>query len=146
MPIRRVILAFTAATCLPGLALAADGVLRVVATNVADDRGSVIVWVYDNKDAWLSDEGWRTRKVVRVAGARQDGTVAVEIALPPGEYGFTVFHDVNDDGKVERNFIGLPKEPAGLSNNLRPKFGPPRWAKAKFALAAAGTEQRIALR
>lgn len=133
----------TALLALPGIA-AADGTLRVTATNVASDDGSLVVWVYDNADAWLGD-GWRTRKVVKVAGTRKDGAITVELQLPAGEYALSVFHDVDDDGKLARNFIGLPKEPAGLSNNLRPKFGPPRWKDAKFALADGVAVQEIAL-
>lgn len=133
----------TALLALPGSALA-DGTLRVTATGVTSDAGSLVVWVYDNADAWLGD-GWRTRKVVKVAETRRDGAITVELQLPAGEYALSVFHDVDDDGKLARNFIGLPKEPAGLSNNLRPKFGPPRWKDAKFAVGDGVTVQEIAL-
>jgi uncharacterized protein (DUF2141 family) len=130
-----------------GAALAADDAnLRVIATNVASDQGKVYVWVYDKKDDWLSDR-YRTQKFVTVAGNRQGDRLTVELLLPAGEYALSIFQDVNDDGKLERNFIGLPKEPAGLSNNLRPKFGPPKYKDAKFAVTVgAVTEQKIELR
>lgn len=137
------VLAVMLALLVPGRA-AAEGTLRVTATNVASDAGSFIVWVYDDAEAWLGD-GWRTRKVVKVAGQRAGDAITVEIPLPAGEYALSVFHDVDDDGKLERNFLGLPKEPAGLSNNLRPKFGPPRWKDAKFAVGDGVTVQEIAL-
>jgi uncharacterized protein (DUF2141 family) len=143
-PVHTLLLAATlAALAAPGRA-AAEGALRVTATNVESDAGSVVVQVYDKADAWLG-EGWRTRKVVKVAGNRAGDRVTVEILLPAGEYALSVFQDVDDDGKLARNFIGLPKEPAGLSNNLRPKFGPPRWKDAKFALGEGVTVQEIAL-
>jgi uncharacterized protein (DUF2141 family) len=130
--------------------MAADGAdlaanLRVVATNVKSDQGKIYIWVYDQKDDWLSDR-YRTQKSVTVAGNRTDDTVTMELLLPAGEYALSVFQDVNDDGKLARNFIGIPKEPAGLSNNLRPRFGPPKYKDAKFNLTA-GTlvEQKIAL-
>lgn len=119
--------------------------LRVVVTSVKSDAGSIVVWVYDKKDDWLSDR-WRTRKVTAVAGNRSDDTVTVELDLPPGDYALSVFQDLEDDGKLARNFIGIPKEPAGLSNNLRPRFGPPSFADAKFTVADAPVEQRIELR
>ena len=119
--------------------------LRVVATNVKSDQGKIYIWVYDKKDDWLSDR-YRTQKSVTVAGNRTDDTVTTELLLPAGEYALSVFQDVNDDGKLARNFIGIPKEPAGLSNNLRPRFGPPKYKDAKFAVTV-GTmvEQKIAL-
>lgn len=127
-------------------ALAADANnLRVVATNVKSDQGKLYVWVYDKKDDWLSDR-YRTQKSVPVAGNRQGDRVTVELLLPAGEYALSIFQDVNDDGKLERNFIGLPKEPAGLSNNLRPKFGPPKYKDAAFPVAVGTlTEQKIEL-
>jgi uncharacterized protein (DUF2141 family) len=119
--------------------------LRVVATNVKSDQGKIYIWVYDKKDDWLSDR-YRTQKSVTVAGNRTDDTVTTELLLPAGEYALSVFQDVNDDGKLARNFIGIPKEPAGLSNNLRPRFGPPKYKDAKFNLTVgAMVEQKIAL-
>jgi uncharacterized protein (DUF2141 family) len=119
--------------------------LKVVATNVKSDQGKIYVWVYDKKDDWLSDR-YRTQKSVTVAGNRTGDNVTLELLLPAGEYALSVFQDVNDNGKLERNFIGIPKEPAGLSNNLRPKFGPPRYKDALFTITSgAVTEQKIAL-
>ena len=119
--------------------------LRVVATNVKSDQGKIYVWVYDKKDDWLSDR-YRTQKSVKVAGNRTDGTVVLELLLPAGEYALSVFQDVNDDGKLARNFIGIPKEPAGLSNNARPGFGPPKYKDAKFVITPdALVEQKIDL-
>jgi uncharacterized protein (DUF2141 family) len=119
--------------------------LRVIATGVKSDQGKLYVWVYDKKDDWLSDR-YRTQKSVTVAGNRTGDSVTVELLLPAGEYALSVFHDLNDDGKLARNFIGIPKEPAGLSNNLRPRFGPPKYKDAVFALTVTTlAEQKIAL-
>ncbi len=123
----------------------ADANLRIVATNVKSDQGKLYVWVYDKKDDWLSDR-YRTQKSITVAGNRTNDTVTLELLLPAGEYALSIYQDVNDDGKLARNFIGLPKEPAGLSNNLRPRFGPPKYKDAKFDVAVgAVVEQKIEL-
>jgi uncharacterized protein (DUF2141 family) len=123
----------------------ADANLRIVATNVKTDQGKLYVWVYDKKDDWLSDR-YRTQKSIAVAGNRTNDTVTLELLLPAGEYALSIFQDVNDDGKLARNFIGLPKEPAGLSNNLRPRFGPPKYKDAKFEVTVGTVvEQKIEL-
>ncbi|MBN8280723.1 MAG: DUF2141 domain-containing protein [Gammaproteobacteria bacterium] len=133
-----------AATALPAHA-AGENNLRVIATNVKSDAGSLYVWVYDKKDDWLSDR-FRTQAFVKVAGHRTGDRVTVELLLPAGDYALSVFQDVNDNGKLERNFIGIPKEPAGLSNNLRPKFGPPKYKDAVFTVAkGVVAEQKIEL-
>ena len=128
------------------VAFAADDAnLRIVVSNVKTEQGSIVVWVYDKPDDWLSDR-YRTQKAVKVAGHRVDGAVTLELRLPPGEYAFSVFQDVDDDGKLARNFIGLPKEPASLSNDAVPRFGPPRYKDAKFMIGATPVVQQVRLR
>jgi uncharacterized protein (DUF2141 family) len=144
-PLAALLAALFAGGALPAAHAAGENNLRVVATNVKSDQGTLYVWVYDKKDDWLSDRV-RTQKPVKVAGNRTGDRITVELLLPAGEYALSVFQDVNDDGKLARNFIGIPKEPAGLSNNLRPKFGPPRYKDAVFTVAVGTvTEQKIEL-
>lgn len=133
-----------AAILLPLSVPAAEGTLRVVATNVKNDKGSIYVWVYDKPDTWLSDK-YRTQASVKVAGNRQSDTVALELQLPPGQYALSVFHDANANGKLERNFIGIPKEPSALSNNVRPRFGPPKYKDAVFTVGTEPVEQKLKL-
>jgi uncharacterized protein (DUF2141 family) len=118
--------------------------LRVIATNIQSDEGQVIVWVYDNKDDWLSDR-YRTVKSVKVAGNRVSGSVTLELLLPPGEYALSVFHDLDNDTKLKSNFMGIPREPAALSNNAKPKFGPPKYKDAVFTIGDRLVEQKLGL-
>jgi len=118
--------------------------LRVIATNIQSDKGQLIVRVYDNADDWLSDR-FRTFKSVKVAGNRVGDSVTLELLLPPGEYALSVFQDVDDDTKLKSNFIGIPKEPAALSNNIRPKFGPPKYKDAVFTIGSEPVEQKLGL-
>ncbi len=53
--------------------------------------------------------------------------------IKPGEYALLVYFDENDNGRIDKNFIGIPKEPLGFSNRYRPK-GPPSYARAAFIL------------
>ena len=51
--------------------------------------------------------------------------------VPTGDYALAIFQDVNQDKDLETNFIGLPLEPIGFSNNVRIRFGPPSFDSAK---------------
>lgn len=123
---------------------AAAGDLRVMVSNVTGDAGSVIVRVYDRAERWLGDEV-HLQQSQDVSSARQGDTVTFQLSLPPGEYALSVFHDIDGDGRMARNFFGLPQEPAGLSNNAQPRFGPPKWRDARFELRAAPAAQYIRL-
>ena len=63
-----------------------------------------------------------------------DGSESYRIeGVPPGEYALLVYYDENENGRIDRNFIGIPKEPLGFSNRYRPK-GPPAYKRAAFQL------------
>lgn len=128
--------------CLAPLAPASATILRITVTNVRNDDGSIVALVYDSADRWLS-ERWRSRKLVAIAGHRVDDTVTLEFDLPPGQYAFSVFQDLDANSRLARSFLGRPREPAGLSNNLRPRLGPARYRDAVFTLGDQPLEQRI---
>jgi uncharacterized protein (DUF2141 family) len=140
------VLAVTAACWLAGHAAAADGPnLRLTTSNVADSAGKLIIWIYENDEDWLRERGARTQKVVPVAGNLRGDKVTVDLLLPAGQYALLVFHDRDNDGQLARNFLGLPKEPSGLSNNARPRFGPPRFKAAVFTVGDSLAEQNVRL-
>ena len=61
--------------------------------------------------------------------------------VAPGTYAVALFHDENGNGKLDTNFLGIPNEGVGVSNNKKPRFGPPSWNDAKFNLDRDATIQ-----
>lgn len=110
----------------PELTLHIDGIKKEV--------GSIRVAIFNHKDTWL-----KKPVLARVLTTRS--SLEFIQKLPAGEYAIAVFHDKNGNGEMDRNFIGLPKEPYGFSNNARGTFGPPKWEKAKVSIS----EQNFAL-
>jgi len=53
--------------------------------------------------------------------------------VAPGEYAVSVFHDENSNGKLDRNFMGMPKEGVGASDDAVGHFGPPKYDDARFS-------------
>ncbi|WP_296386440.1 DUF2141 domain-containing protein [Winogradskyella sp.] len=56
--------------------------------------------------------------------------------VPEGTYAVSIFHDENNNEKLDTNFFGIPKEDYGCSNNAKGFMGPPKWEDAKFQLKA----------
>lgn len=52
--------------------------------------------------------------------------------LEAGSYAVITFHDENADGDFNRNFMGMPEERYGFSNNPRPRFRAANWDEARF--------------
>jgi len=119
--------------------------LRVSLSNIRQVQGSVYVAVYDSEADFLSTETSKIRERSIVA-VSQTGTMEISFPnLPPGNYAISCFHDVNGNGKLDTNLVGIPNEPYGFSNNARPKFRAPTWAEAKFYLQNTGATQSIRL-
>lgn len=55
--------------------------------------------------------------------------------LKPGKYAFKFIHDENNNEKLDINWIGIPKEGFGFSNNPNLTFGPPSFEKTVFELS-----------
>lgn len=74
------------------------------------------------------------RAVARVRWANP-GSGGVECRfedVPPGTYAVAVSHDLNANGKTDTNFLGMPTEAWGVSNNVRPRLRAPTFAEAAF--------------
>ena len=52
--------------------------------------------------------------------------------LEYGRYAIALFQDMDNDGKIEKNFIGIPKDPYAFSNNARPTFKAPSFDDCCF--------------
>jgi len=59
--------------------------------------------------------------------------------LKPGKYAFKYFHDENNDEKINTNFMGIPKEGYGFSNNAKGTLGPPSFDKMVFEITMSDT-------
>ncbi len=106
----------------------AKGVLRVCLT--ADP---------DNFPACVDDANAVTRTVA--AGIRTiDFT-----GLPPGGYAVAVIHDENNNARLD-TFAGIPKEGFGFSRNPPIRFGPPKFAAARFTIAGDANVQQVKMR
>ena len=54
--------------------------------------------------------------------------------MPLGSYAISTYHDENDNDKLDKNIVGIPKEAYGFSNDATGFMGPPKWEDAKFDL------------
>lgn len=66
-------------------------------------------------------------------------------AVPPGTYATSVFHDENSNGKLDTNFMGIPREGVGASNGAKGHLGPPKFDAAAFRFAGGRLDLNIAI-
>jgi uncharacterized protein (DUF2141 family) len=122
------------ALIVPVAALAGD--LTIEVSGITLDRGKVYVAVYDRADSFpISGRQWVSQ--VLDPTARQ--LTARFKDLPPGRYAAVAFQDANGNGKLDKNFLGIPQEPYGFSNGARGSAGPPKFSDAAATLSPDGT-------
>lgn len=105
--------------------------LTINVANIEVVKGNIRIGIFNTNDTFLKKGS--TFKKYKVAVEDSTETIVID-NLPKGEYAFILYHDKNSDGKMNRKFIGIPKEPYGFSNNVRPKLSKPTFEECKFVL------------
>ena len=101
--------------------------LIVQVENIKEVKGSLKIAIYDQEKDFLKKEVlWDGKEIEsnKVEFTFKD--------LPVGSYAISLFHDENDNGKMDSNFIGIPTEPYAFSNNAKGRFGPPSFEDCRF--------------
>lgn len=116
----------------------AESLLRVEVTNIGDHSGKqVYVRIYD-------ESGFPQTPLLQQRKPAKSESLTFEFKLSGGSYAISVFHDLNDNGKLDRRFYGAPKEPAAFSNDYTP-FGPPRFSGCAIPIRAGENKAVIRL-
>ncbi len=121
----------------------ADTALRIRVENIAAVKGRIHVGIYKDAASF-------PKKKLAFTGTEADvkNTGVMEIDIPglsPGRYAVAVFHDLNGNGKLDTNMLGIPTEPYAFSNGAVAKWSSPTFAEAAFELPASGTSITVTL-
>lgn len=106
--------------------------LTVIVEGVNNLDGNVGMLVFNSPKGWAED---RSAALKDITVPAHEGTVTIQVPdLPAGEYAVALVHDVNKNHKLDRNFIGQPKEQWGLSNNPHAVIKTPSYSSCTFKL------------
>ncbi len=103
--------------------------LSVVITNIKQNKGNIRLGIFKNSETFP------------VTGKQYQGyefpvknyKASIQIPnIPKGNYAIGILHDANGNKKMDKNFLGLPLEPYGFSNDARATFSAPSFESAKF--------------
>ena len=115
---------------LTGVAQANKNSLTIAFEGIKQAKGTkVYVALYDTEDSFLKKPLKGT-----ISEVKDGKAVTTFESLEPGVYAVSAFYDKNANGKMDTNFLGIPKEPTAMSNNAKARFGPPKYKDAKFEL------------
>ena len=126
-------------TCfLPAPVQAQDtSTLTVRITGARNTKGQIGVILFQDAQGFPDN----TSKAIRQQSVDIDtNTMSAQVTfkgLPQGIFAVSVLHDENGNGKMDKNFMGMPKEGYGASNNPKKQRRAPSFDEAKFSLNAA---------
>jgi len=111
---------------------AQQNTLTVNITGINSIKGNVYVYLYTSEEGFpikiSKANSFKKAKVI-------SNSVTVYLKnLKPGTYAVSVYQDIDTNGKINQNFLGIPREPVGVSNNVKGFMGPPKYEDAKFYL------------
>ena len=105
------------------------GVMIVEFDHLKAENGIVEVSLYNNGDTFLEAGHASFKKRQKVV----NGKVKVVFDnLPFGNYAAVSYHDINENKEIDRNFIGIPKEPVAVSRQTKKRFSIPNFNDAKI--------------
>jgi acyl-CoA reductase-like NAD-dependent aldehyde dehydrogenase/uncharacterized protein (DUF2141 family) len=100
---------------------------------VSPKLGSLRYLLFQSEEGFPRDKSKSFR-----AGSQKISSVGEQVipiaGVPFGTYAVSVYQDENENGKLDTNFWGIPKEPVGASNDPKSRMGPPRYSDSKFMI------------
>src|SRR5688572_78535 len=119
----------------------AESSLEIQVDNIKTKKGSIQIELLNSEAEFLKNP--IEKRVIKSTG---NGITVVFENLQPGDYALSVIHDENENGELDSNAFGIPKEGFAFGNNALGSFGPPPFEKTKITIADQNVKQEIKLK
>jgi uncharacterized protein (DUF2141 family) len=123
---KRSILIFIALLSISG-SLFSQFKLEIEITGIKNNTGKIMLQLMDPDEKTVSE---------KMSEIKDQKCLILIENLKAGKYAVRYFHDENLNGEMDTNFMGIPKEGYGFSNNAKGSFGPPPFEKWLFEVSA----------
>lgn len=111
--------------------------LNVEIDNVKVAKGKLLIAIYKPSEKF----GGGAAAITNMLEVRSTGGQTASFDIEPGQYALALYHDVNSNGVLDKNFMGIPKEPYGFSRNFRPKFSAPSFKDCSFQVTEESVQK-----
>lgn len=120
---------FIVSICL--VSIVAVGQTKVVAeiSGFKNDKGVCRACLFNNPASFTGESG-QPFKCIALPVSNLSAQAVFNV--PAGTYALFIFHDANSNNKMDKNFLGIPKEGYGASKNKLPFAGAPTYDDNKF--------------
>lgn len=120
-----------------------ENVIQVEVDGLRNDKGQVLCALHSSADGFpAKDEKALAHAKSMISGGH---AVCEFPGVAAGTYAVSAFHDENSNGKLDRNFMGIPREGVGASNNAKGHLGPPKFDAAAFRFSGSRLVLKIVI-
>jgi uncharacterized protein (DUF2141 family) len=121
-----------------------SGRIRIRVFDLRNHDGDIGIALFSEKKGFPG----KSDRAFMKGGISSEGETHVYVFenIPYGTYAVSIMHDENRNGKLDSNFIGIPKEGVGASNNPRSRFGPPSFEDSSFQLDRSEVDLEVHIR
>jgi uncharacterized protein (DUF2141 family) len=147
--ITREVFAFSAAflllssSALPQAERPQENQIHIEIVGLRNDKGQVLCALFSSAADFPKKPDKAVARTTSVISNRQG--VCDFSGIAPGTYAVSAFHDENSNGKLDTNFMGIPREGVGASNDARGHLGPPKFDAASFRYQGGRLEMKITI-
>jgi len=113
-------------------------IVKVEHINSAE--GSINVAIFNSEKTFLN-----TPFLTKSEDAKTGEMIFEFEEVPNGEYTISIYHDMNENGELDKNLMGIPNEPYGVSKEGKSMFGPPSYKDALFTVENMNVDLKISL-
>ena len=95
------------------------GNLKVIINDLKSNKGVVQIGLFNSKEGYNGKKKKFKGAIIKIENKKATWVVR---NIPFGYYAIKTFHDEDNDNKIDTNFIGIPTESYGFSNNVKGFF------------------------
>lgn len=118
--------------------------IHVKILNIRNSIGTVACALFESSDGFPVDY-LRMATNVMVIKIRETQARCDFEDIPPGTYAMAVVHDENMNGKLDANWLGVPTEGYGFSNDAKGILGAPSFSAASFRYDGQNVDLKMSL-
>ncbi|MDL2290105.1 DUF2141 domain-containing protein [Paludibacteraceae bacterium OttesenSCG-928-F17] len=102
--------------------------MNITLKGIEEIKGQIVVLVFDNEEDFPKDQDLAKQFTFPVT--KKEMVLSLQ-ELPLQDCAVMLYHDKDKNNKCNQNFIGMPTEKIGFSNNIKPKLKAPKFKEAK---------------
>jgi len=104
--------------------------VTVTIDGIKNNDGKIVAGLFDNPATFPRGKVVTGQMTPAIKGA----VTVIFKDVAAGRYAISAYHDVNGNGRLDANMMGIPSEPYGFSRDALGQMGPPKFEDAAFTV------------